>query len=156
MDERSGAVYFKILRAEITVETAGDGSEPEHTIIRIGNSAGIIHRIAFTPDHAFTLSIGEDFHLSPKHYTSKETVITEVNTGFVIVKELLNAHRRCICREIELFYSFTLSRLKHSLDIRISLLVYRANKRCLQLIGHIADGLLHIPHYFNCFTNGYR
>lgn len=67
----------------IAVKTTGYGGKFEHAIIGIGDTFGVVFRIAVTPNHLLTFGIGQDFHCAAKHCSSEKTIVNVTRTDTV-------------------------------------------------------------------------
>ena len=66
---------------EIAIETAVSCGEPQHTIVGIGDAAGIVLLIAIVPDHLFRGVIRQYLHRAPKHHALEAFGIAEIDAG---------------------------------------------------------------------------
>lgn len=77
------SINGEFLRMIIAIKTTGYGGKPEYAIIGIGDTFGVIFRIAVTPNHFLTFGIGQNFHCAAKRCSSEKTIVNATRTDTV-------------------------------------------------------------------------
>ena len=66
---------------KIAVETAIGSSELQDTVVRIGDTAGVVLLVAVAPDHLLLGSIRQHLHCAAQHHALETFCIAEIDAG---------------------------------------------------------------------------
>ena len=66
---------------KVAVETAIDGGELQHAIVRVAHTAGVVLLIALVPDHFFRSGISQHLHRTSKHHAFKPFGIAKIDAS---------------------------------------------------------------------------
>ena len=76
--------YHKTSGIEIAVEAAVGGGELEHTVVGVGDAAGVILLVTVTPDHLLRSGVRQHLHRASQHHPLEAIGIAEVDAGLGI------------------------------------------------------------------------
>ena len=76
--------YHKTAGIEIAVEAAVGGGEFQDTVVGVGDAAGIVFRVAVSPDHLLGGGICQHLHRAAQHHALEALGIAEVYSGLGI------------------------------------------------------------------------